>query len=409
MALTPLADALNHLLDGVPEPPASERISVSSALWRVLACDVIAPVAVPPFDNSAMDGYAVLAGDVPGELAISQRIPAGSRAVPLESGTAARIFTGAPIPEGADTVVIQEDVLEQHGIVSVLGSVTPGAHIRRRGADIAQGSTILPQGRVLTPQDMGLLASVGHADVSVYKRLRIAILTTGDELVEPGGKPEPWQIFNSNASQLSAQLSALGCDVVASEVLPDCPTRIGDALERMASVADCIVTCGGVSVGEEDHVKAQIEARGRLNLWKLAIKPGKPLAFGEVQACPIFGLPGNPVSAWVTFALVVKPWILKAQGARRLRSGKIVAEAQFEVARPGSRQEYLRVTLQQDPNPETGLWTLRAVPIRDQSSGVLSSVSQADALAVVPLGATVAVGDPIEVLPINDLLSPLSA
>ncbi len=408
MALTPLADALNHWLGSVPEPPPLERVPLSSALWRVLASDVVASVAVPPFDNAAMDGYALRAHDLPGALGISQRIPAGSRAARLEPGTAARIFTGAPIPEGADTVVMQEDALEQQGVVSILGCVTPGAHIRRRGADIVQGSTVLPLGSVLTPQDIGLLASVGHADVSVYNRLRVAVLITGDELVEPGGQPESWQIFNSNASQLSAQLVALGCEVVASEVLPDCPTRIGDALERLARVADCIVTCGGVSVGEEDHVKAQIEARGRLKLWKLAIKPGKPLAFGEVQDCPIFGLPGNPVSAWVTFALVVKPWLLRAQGARSLKSAKIVAEAQFEVARPGSRQEYLRVNLQRDSCPVSGLFTVKALPTRDQSSGVLSGVSEADALAVVPLGATVALGDPIEVLPIADLLSPLS-
>jgi len=409
MALTPLAEALKQLLGRVPMPPDREQVPLTLALWRVLACDITATVAVPPFDNSAMDGYALRAKDVPGELVVSQRIPAGVPAAALEVGSAARIFTGAPIPEGADTVVMQEDALEQNNLVSVLGCVTPGAHIRRRGADIAQGSTILHRGRVLAPQDIGLIASVGHAEVSVYKRLRVAILTTGDELVEPGAQPEPWQIFNSNATQLATQLTALGCEVIESTLAPDCPRVIGDALERMAAIADCIVTCGGVSVGEEDHVRAQIEARGRLDLWKLAIKPGKPLAFGEVQGCPIFGLPGNPVSAWVTFALVVKPWLLRAQGATGLKRVVMMAQAQFDVKRPSNRQEYLRVTLTQEYCPASGSWKLKAVPTRDQSSGVLSGVSEADALAVVPLGATVAMGDPIEVLPINALLSPLSA
>lgn len=409
MVLTPLADALEQLLRCVPAAPSSEQVSLSDGLWRTLAADIISSVDVPPFDNSAMDGYALRACDAPGQLPVSQRIPAGARAVGLQAGTVARIFTGAPLPEGADTVVMQEDTLEHGGVVSVLGCTSLGAHIRKRGADIQQGSTVLTKGKVLTPQDIGLIASVGQAQVAVYRRLRVIIITTGNELVDPGGVPEPWQIFNSNAAQLSAQLMALGCEVLASHALPDCPRQIGEALEQAAQLADCIISCGGVSVGEEDHVRRQIEARGRLNLWKLAIKPGKPLAFGEVLGCPVFGLPGNPVSAWVTFALVVKPWLMRAQGAISEGRRTLTASAQFEVLRPGKRQEFLRVTLEKDTSPRPNAVSLKAIPTRDQSSGVLSGVSQADALAIVPLGETVAKGDLIEVLRISDLLSPLSA
>lgn len=402
MALTPLSDALHILMTQVPSAPSSSNEPLSQCLWRTLAAPVTACIDVPGFDNSAMDGYAVRARDLPGTLPVSQRIPAGAVAQPLMPGTAARIFTGAMLPDGADTIIIQEDVLAKEGEISVLGCVTHGQHIRRQGADIRVGHTILSEGRVLMPQDLGLAASLGYATLPVRRRLRVAVLTTGDELVAPGEPRRPWQIYNSNGPQICAQIEAMGMRAIETATLPDDPTIIGDALERAAVEADCIVTCGGVSVGEEDHVRAQIEARGQLALWKLAIKPGKPLAFGVVEGCPVFGLPGNPVSAWVTFALVVRPWLAKAQGAELPSPRRFTAQAGFQVDRPGSREEFLRVELHAG-NP----WIARKSS--DQSSGVLSSVSHAQGLAIIPVGSTVKEGDPVQILLMSELLSPLTA
>lgn len=399
MALTPLEDALDRLLDDVPAPPETEELPLERCLGRVLARPLVAPGDVPPADNSAMDGYAVRSGDLPGTLTVSQRIPAGASARPLVPGTVARIFTGAILPDGADAIVIQEDVTLVGEQAVFAEQPSPGAHVRRRGADITAGSVVLDSGTVLGAQDLGLAAAVGSPVLSVYRPLRVAILTTGDELVQPGGPREAWQIYDSNGVQLAAQLQSLGCDVVLRECLPDDPRQIGDALENAASLADCLITCGGVSVGEEDHVRAQIEARGRLALWKLAIKPGKPLAYGQVANCPVFGLPGNPVSAWVTFGLVVKPWLQRARGARVVPPRRFAAIAGFAVPRPGSREEYLRVTLNDEVPPVAEL-------AGSQSSGVLSSVARAHALAVVPVGATVGEGDSVDVIPLPEFESP---
>jgi molybdopterin molybdotransferase len=400
MALTPLSDALATVLAALPAKPDTEQVSLDDALNRVLAVTIMSRLDVPAADNSAMDGYALRAGDVPSALAVSQRIAAGQAPVPLAPGTAARIFTGAIMPEGADTVVMQEDALERDGQVSILGCITPGQHVRRRGADIAAGAEVMAAGKVLTPQDIGLLAAVGCASVTVYRRLRVAVLSTGDELVTPGeSERAPWQVYNSNQYQLSAQLRALGLIPVVFDPLPDNPEIIGDALEHATQTADVLLTTGGVSVGEEDHVRGQIEARGELALWKLAIKPGKPLSFGHVGNTPIFGLPGNPVSAWVTFALVVKPWLLHAQGITPQPMHRITVCAGFEVNRAGTREEYLRVKLLSTNG------YLRAELAGNQSSGVLSSVSAADAVAVIPVGRTVALEDEVEVLLMSELLT----
>ncbi|MDA8677501.1 molybdopterin molybdotransferase MoeA [Luminiphilus sp.] len=398
MALTPLSEAMATVLGSCSATPEVERVPLDQALGRFCAQSVTAGMAVPPADNSAMDGYAVCNRDVPAVLTVSQRIPAGSVPLPLEPGTAARIFTGAEMPVGADAVVLQEDTEEtDHGIR--LPAAQVGQHIRRRGNDIQPEDQLIAAGQYLRPQDIGLLASVGVDRIGVFRPLTVAIMTTGDELRDPGsGDLQPGQIFNSNRFSLGAQIRSLGMTVVDLGNVPDDPAQIGSMLERASTEADCIVTAGGVSVGEEDHVRSQIEALGDLALWKLAIKPGKPLAFGSVQGTPIFGLPGNPVSAWITFALVAKPWLLKRQGAALRPAFRFSVRAAFTSERAGSREEFLRVSL-------TGQGeTMCANALINQSSGVLSGLSEADAVAVIPAGATVSQGDYVEVIPLSALL-----
>ena len=399
MALTPLREARAQILAQAPAAPAMECESLQRCLGRVLAEDIVATRDVPPSDNSAMDGYALRYGDLPGPISVSQRIPAGSAASALEPGTAARIFTGGVLPPGADTVVMQENTVEHAGSVTISEHPAAGANIRRRGGDIASGDTVLRAGQLLMPQDLGLAASVGRHQLNVYRQLRVAVITTGDELVDPGHEPEDWQIFNSNGAQLCGQIRMLGMEPLLYPNVPDDPELTGETLESAAKTADCIITSGGVSVGEEDHVRAQIEQRGTLNLWKLALKPGKPLAFGVVAGCPIFGLPGNPVSSWVTFGLLVKPWLLAAQGARVPELRRLKATAAFSRPKPGTREEYLRVVLDNQSQPVASL-------AGDQSSGVLSSAGRASALAVIPAGITLAQGDPVDVILVSEFLSP---
>ena len=397
MALTPLSEALELILATAVAQPEREVVALEVAANRFCAEAICADRAVPPADNSAMDGYAVASRDVPGVLSVSQRVPAGQVPAPLQEGTAARIFTGAEIPEGADSVILQEEAQALSEGVK-LPAATSGQHIRRRGDDIQPGDRLVAAGQRMTPQDMGLLASVGIDAVKVFRPLTVAVLTTGDELREPGsGDLSPGQIYNSNRFSLGAQIGALGMTVLDLGNIPDDPERVGEALERAAAEADCVVTAGGVSVGEEDHVRSQIESRGSLNLWKLAIKPGKPLAFGEVCGTPIFGLPGNPVSAFITFALMAKPWLIARQGGRVTPALRFPVQAAFTVCRPGSREEFLRVQL-------LGAGTaMRAHLARSQSSGVLSSLSEADAVAVIAPGTTVAEGDWLEVIPLSAL------
>ena len=397
MALTPLPEALERILATAVADPEREQVSLAAAMDRYCAEAVRADIAVPPADNSAMDGYAVASGDVPGSLFVSQRAPAGSVPVPLAAGTAARIFTGAEIPAGADAVILQEDATVESDRVS-LPAARSGQHIRRRGDDIQPGDQLVARGQRLRPQDIGLLASVGIDTVWVFAPLSVAVLTTGDELREPGsGELGPGQIFNSNRLSLAAQIRSLGMNVVDMGNLPDDPGKIGEALERAAKAADCIVTAGGVSVGEEDHVRGQIEERGVLDVWKLAIKPGKPLAFGQVCGTPIFGLPGNPVSAFVTFALVAKPWLIKRQGGSAAPSPRFPVKAGFALPRPGTREEFLRVKLSGSGE------AMRANLTGSQSSAVLTSLSEADGVAVIVPGKTVAEGDWLEVIPLSAL------
>jgi molybdopterin molybdotransferase len=345
-----------------------------------------------------MDGYALRASDAGQALPVSQRIPAGAIGVALAPGTAARIFTGAPVPAGADAVVMQEDCTEVAGVLTVSGAVRAGQHIRPRGQDIAAGECILIVGRVLRPQDLGLLASVGCSTAQVYRPLRVAVLSTGDELMEPDSSPQrEGGIYNSNRYTLAGLLRGLNMELIDCGIVADTPEATAAALLDAAARADCVITTGAVSVGEEDHVKHQVERLGRLDLWKLAIKPGKPLAFGSIGETPFIGLPGNPTSVFVTFCLIARPFLLALQGAVEPEPLRLQARAAFAVRSPGTRQEYLRVTLE---NTENGL---QAVSYVNQSSGVLSSVSRSNALAIIPVGTTVEQGESVEVILLDSL------
>ncbi len=402
-ALLPVAEALARVLASLDDKARPVvTINLIEALGYVLAEDVISPIAVPTEDNSAMDGYALRAADAAEPLNIDQRIPAGSVGSKLAPGSAARIFTGAPIPPGADAVVMQENCERSGAVLSVHEPVRKGQNIRPRGQDIGLDTMVLRAGRVLRPQDLGLLASIGMARVPVFKPLKVAILSTGDELVEPSGSVsegtlEAGQLYNSNRYTLAGLLASLNMAVIDIGIVPDDPQATAQALQTAAKSADCVISSGGVSVGEEDHIKEQVEKLGVLGLWKLAIKPGKPLAFGRIGDTPFFGLPGNPTSVFVTFCLIARPFLLKLQGVAEPPPVTIMAAAGFSIGKAGGRQEYRRVTLN---NTELGL---RAMDYANQSSGVLSSVSHSNALAVIPPGTVVNEGDLLEVILLDSL------
>jgi len=390
--------ALASLLTAATPVSRSETLDSHLALGRILAEPLTSRINVPPADNSAMDGYALRVeelADSGGILPVGMRIPAGSAPGELPVGMAARIFTGAPIPSGADAVVMQEKSVETDGKVRIEHVPRTGENIRRVGEDIAAGALLLPAGTVLGPAHMGLLASVGIDSVRVRARLRVAVFFTGDELIAPGQALRPGTIYNSNRHVLHGLLSALGCAVTDLGIVPDNLDATRAALRRAAPEHDLIMTSGGVSVGEEDHVKTAVMAEGSLETWKIAIKPGKPFAFGRIASTPFIGLPGNPVSGFVTFLALARPYIRKRQGGQDFVSLPLNLRADFTWARAGAMREFLRVRRNADGG-------LDLFP--NQGSGVLSSCVWADGLVDNPPGNPIKPGDIVRYLPFGGLL-----
>lgn len=399
--LTSLDQAQSILEHKLHPQGVGETLALSDADGRILAQDIHSAIDVPGFDSSAMDGFVLCVQDLQHQepMLISQTILAGHVGQPLQAGTAARIFTGAPIPSGADAVVIQEDTEVSDSTLRLLHAPQPGENIRKRGHDIQAGTRVLEQGHRLRPQDIGLLASLGISQLEVYKPLRVAIINTGDELISPGKQLQAGQIYDSNSFTLESLLTRLGMQVIRAGIVKDDLLSTCNALEQAAAEADCIISSGGVSVGEADYVKAALEKLGTLSLWKLAIKPGKPFSFGTIGSTPFFGLPGNPVAVFVTFLLLVKPCLLRMQGASGPRMQGLQLASGFDRDNSGIRDEFLRVRLETNAQ---GL--VHLVAFENQGSSVLNSLSWADGLALLPAKSAIRQGELLTYLPFSGLL-----
>nr|WP_322071027.1 gephyrin-like molybdotransferase Glp [Paraburkholderia bannensis] len=401
------ADALATLLAAAQPLAQTETLSTFDALNRVLAAEVVSPLDVPPMNTSAMDGYAVRVADLAQgsrRLPVSQRIPAGHAPQPLAAGTAARIFTGASVPPGADAVVMQEQTESADGEVTILHNPKAGEWITAQGADIKKDSVILPVGTRLSPAALGLAASVGCATLTVTRRVKVAVFFTGDELTMPGEPLKPGAIYNSNRFTLTGLLRNLGCEVTDYGIVPDRLDITRETLRDAAATHDLILTSGGVSVGEEDHVKPAVEAEGRIDMWQIAMKPGKPLAFGavrrpqgsNVQGEAFFiGLPGNPVSSFVTFLLFVRPFLLRLAGVAHVSPRALSLRADFSQSKADRRNEFLRARV----NPAGGLDLFS-----NQSSAVLTSTVWGDGIIDNPPNHAISAGETVRFIPFTELL-----
>ncbi len=394
-------EALHYLLSHVKPTEKTEVVAISQAYGRILAKPIVSDINVPPHNNSMMDGYAVHSYDLEykGALTVSQRIPAGSTPLPLKPGTVARIFTGAVIPEGANLVVMQEEteLVSDDQVMIKSAASQKGQNIRLVGEDIAINDEILKVGHKLRGQDLGLIASIGIAEVEVYIPLKIATFTTGDELLEPGEKAETGKIYNANRYVLAGMIPCLGFELIDLGRIHDTLEATVEAMKQAASVADVVITTGGVSVGEEDHIKPAIEQLGSLDMWKVKMKPGKPLAFGDIHGTPFIGLPGNPVSAFATFNLFARPYLLKMQGAFAIKAKPLWLEADFQWTKVGFRREFARAKLV-NKNQKTYVDIYH-----NQGSGVLTSAVWAEGFVVIPEDTKIKKGDKVAFYPFHPI------
>lgn len=390
-------DALTQLLSYASPVTDVEMTDTVVACGRVLASDLRSPISMPDLDMSAMDGYAVRAADIkPGVcLPMSQRIPAGSVGHALEAGSVARIFTGAPLPAGADAVVMQELCEVDGDRITINHQPKAGEFVRRAGSEVEKGAVVLTAGTRIGPAELGLASAVGAAQLPVLRRVKVALFSTGSELKMPGEELPPGGVYNSNRFQLRALLEQLGCEVLDLGIVPDHFDATCEALRTAAEGHDLILTSGGVSVGEEDHVKPAVEAEGSIQMWKIAMKPGKPLAYGRVHAAAFIGLPGNPVSSFVTFLLMVRPFLLATQGAARREPRELTLPAAFDWPKPDRRREFLRARIGPDG----------VILHENQGSAALYSIVWAEGLVDIPPNTAIARGEPVRFIPYGELMN----
>ena len=403
VTLIPYEEALQNLLDHAQPVTEVEWVNTVNALSRILAENLTSTINVPPAANTSMDGYAIRTADVNTNgitrLKVTQRIPAGVAGIKVESGTAARIFTGAPIPEAADAVIMQEQVTADGDLMTFEAGVSKGQNIREAGEDIKVDQCILAKGKQLLPQDLGLAASIGHGQIRVRRKIRVGIFFTGDELVEPGKPLAAGKIYDSNRYTLTGLLHSMGCEIVDLGIVGDTLEQTKKALSEASQDTDLVITSGGVSVGEEDYVRIALEQLGQLNMWRVKIKPGKPLAFGMVGETAFLGLPGNPVSVFATFCLFVSPYLKRLQGRKETLPKPVSVTAGFEWTKPDSRKEFARARLSRDQNNR-----VIAELYPNQSSGVLMSTSWAEGFVVIPEDSKISMGDRLDYYSFTEML-----
>ncbi len=392
-----LEDTIDFILNTIELNPEPEIVSIDKANGRFLAQSLSSDDDIPPFDNSQVDGYAVNSKCIKlnTPVTVSQRIPAGSNPNELDRSTTARIFTGAVIPKSSDAVVMQEEVKIENGNAIFSKKISSGQYIRKKGCDLKQNQVFFEKGRLLSAADIGMCASVGLKDLHVFKKLKVGVFSSGDELKQPGEKLHAGQIYDSNRPMILSLVNKLGLDTLDMGCLPDDLNQTVKLIANASKKVDVILTCGGVSVGEEDHIKAAVDTLGSIKLWKIKIKPGKPFAFGSIGKTAFMGMPGNPVSAWVTFALLCRPYMIKRAGGNNLGCNPILLESNFEWSKPNDRQEFLRGKIDKDGKLEI---------FKNQNSQILSSICFSEGLIEIPIKTSVSKGDRLNYYPFSMFL-----